>query len=322
MEPVRSLITRLVLSYRQASDWIVAQLAFLPLMLLKLLPADTALNVMDRVARLAGPRFMRGRHLLTLANLRAAFPEKSESEIETIALESWGSIGRLAAEYVFLDRLFDYDPTRGTPGRVEVAGAPIFLDLCANPRPFIVFTGHTGSFEMLPVAGSAFGLDVTVLFRPPNNATMAKKVYDFRAKRMGTLVPSHAGSSFTLARKLDEGQGIGVLVDQKFKKGLSTTFFGQPVKTNPLLAKLVRQFGCEVYPARCIRLPGNRFRLEIEPAVAIPRKEGGSVDVEATAQLLNDTVERWVREYPGQWLWYHDRWQVKRKLARDTNTKM
>lgn len=139
---------------------------------------------------------------------------------------------------------------------------------------------------------------------------------------MGTLVPSHAGSSFTLARKLDEGQGIGVLVDQKFKKGLNTTFFGQPVKTNPLLAKLVRQFGCEVYPARCIRLPGNRFRLEIEPAVTIPRKEGGSVDVEATAQLLNDTVERWVREYPGQWLWYHDRWQVKRRLARETNTKM
>jgi hypothetical protein len=58
---------------------------------------------------------------------------------------------------------------------------------------------------------------------------------------------------------------VGVLVDQKFGRGLTTSFFGRPVQTNPLLAKLVRQFDAEVYPARCIRLPGNRYRLEIEP---------------------------------------------------------
>jgi len=25
-------------------------------------------------------------------------------------------------------------------------------------------------------------------------------------------------------------------------------------------------------------------------------------------------VEQWVRDYPGQWLWYHDRWDIKRGL--------
>jgi Kdo2-lipid IVA lauroyltransferase/acyltransferase len=29
---------------------------------------------------------------------------------------------------------------------------------------------------------------------------------------------------------------------------------------------------------------------------------------------LNDKVESWVREYPGQWLWYHDRWHIKRTI--------
>ncbi|MGQ7498535.1 LpxL/LpxP family acyltransferase [Streptococcus suis] len=24
--------------------------------------------------------------------------------------------------------------------------------------------------------------------------------------------------------------------------------------------------------------------------------------------MLNDTVEGWVREYPGQWMWFHKRW--------------
>jgi len=310
---VKLFVTRIVLALRHFQQWLVAQVMFGFLNVLKLFPADGAIRFADRIMRRLGRRTRR--HRLMLVNLRNAFPEKSQAEIEEIALASWGNMGRLAAEYVFLDQLFDYDPENAEPGRVEVSGIPIFLDLRDNPRPFIVFTGHTANFELLPVAGAAFGLHVTVLFRPPNNPYVAKKVFDFRSARMGKLVPSHAGSSFALARQLEAGQGVGVLVDQKFRKGLKGTFFGREVKTNPLLPKLVRQFDCEVYPARCIRLPGNRYRLEIEPRLDMPRDAKGNLDLPAAAQLLNDKVESWVREYPEQWLWYHDRWQIKNTLA-------
>ncbi|QND47431.1 lipid A biosynthesis lauroyl acyltransferase [Rhizobium lusitanum] len=309
---MKLVITRIVIALRNFQQWLVAQIIFGFLNFLKIFPADGGINFSDWLTRKIGPRMRR--HQLMLTNLRNAFPEKSEVEIAEIALASWGNMGRLAAEYVFLDRLFDFDPSRDEPGRIEVSGIPIFLDLRENPRPFIVFTGHTGNFELLPVAGAAFGLKVTVLFRPPNNPYVAQKVFDFRAKRMGSLVPSHAGSSFTLARQLEDGGGVGVLVDQKFRKGLKTLFFGRDVKTNPLLPKLVRQFNCEVYPARCIRLPGNRYRLEIEPRLEMPRDERGNLDLPATAQMLNDKVESWVREYPEQWLWYHDRWNIKKSV--------
>ncbi|MCY1669101.1 lipid A biosynthesis lauroyl acyltransferase [Rhizobium sp. SL86] len=309
---MKMLITRIVLALRHFQQWLVAQAAFGFLNLLKILPADPAIRFADWLVRKIGP--LTNRHRLMLVNLANAYPEKSEAEREAIALASWGHMGRLAAEYVFLDQLFDFDPESTEPGRIEVDGIPIFLDLRDNPRPFIVFTAHTGNFELLPVAGNAFGLTVTVMFRPPNNPYIAEKVFSFRAARMGKLVPSHAGSSFALARQLEAGRGIGVLVDQKFQKGLSTDFFGHPVQTNPLLAKLVRQFDCEVYPARCIRLPNNRYRLEIEPKIDIPRNDKGAVDVQATGQLLNDKVESWVREHPEQWLWYHDRWNIKHSL--------
>ncbi|MGO6673688.1 lipid A biosynthesis lauroyl acyltransferase [Rhizobium leguminosarum] len=310
---MKLFITRIVLALRNFQQWLVAQLMFGFMNFLKLFPADGSIRFADGMMRRLGR--LTSRHRLMLTNLRNAFPEKSKAEIEEIALASWGNMGRLAAEYVFLDQLFDYDPEKSEPGRVEVSGVPIFLDLRDNPRPFIVFTGHTANFELLPVAGAAFGLTVTVLFRPPNNPYVAKKVFDFRSARMGKLVPSHAGSSFALARQLEAGQGVGVLVDQKFRKGLKGTFFGRDVKTNPLLPKLVRQFDCEVYPARCIRLPGNRYRLEIEPRLDMPRDAKGNLDLPAAAQLLNDKVESWVREYPEQWLWYHDRWQIKQTLA-------
>ncbi len=308
---VRRHLRQLVFRLDDLRQWINATIAFGFLNLLKLFPADPAIRFADRFARVIGP--LTPRHKLVLHNLGIAYPEKPKRERRELATASWGHIGRLAAEYVFLDQLFDYDPERSEPGRIEVSGIDEFTKLHNHKRPFIVFTAHTGNFELLAVVGATFGLNVTSLFRPPNNPYVADRLINFRKERMGNLVPSHAGSSFALARQLERGGGVGILVDQKFRKGLPTQFFGKDVQTNPLLAKLVRQFDCDVLPARCIRLPNNRFRLELEPKITIPRDPQGTVDIQQTAQLLNEKVELWVREYPDQWLWYHDRWDRRRK---------
>ena len=92
--------------------------------------------------------------------------------------------------------------------------------------------------------------------------------------------------------------------------GIRTTFFGRECETSPLVPKLARLYECDVYPARSVRLPGSRYRLELEEKLTLPRDAEGRVDVAATAQLLNDVVERWVRENPGQWMWFHKRWKI------------
>jgi len=310
---VKLIVTRVVLALRRTKNWIVAQVLFAILALLRLLPAQGAIRVTERIARRVGPRT--ARHRLALHNLARAFPEKSESDREEIATQMWGHMSRLMAEYVFVDELIDIDPEGTNAGTIEVEGVERFAELRDNPRPFIVFTAHTGNFELLPIAAAKYGLDVTALFRPPNNPYIAKRLLAARRTHMGHLVPSRAGAAWHLANVLEAGQGVGLLVDQKFGKGAKTKFFGLDVQTNPLLAKLARHFDCEVYPARSIRLPGGRFRLEIEPAVTLPRDANGTLDVTATAQLLNDKVESWVREYPEQWQWFHDRWNIKHTLG-------
>ncbi|MCY0147709.1 lipid A biosynthesis lauroyl acyltransferase [Hoeflea sp. G2-23] len=306
------VLTRLVIAFKRAQHWLVAAAVLSLLRLISLLPAKKAIEFVDRMARRIGP--LTPRHRLALFNLKKAYPEKTEAEREQIAVDMWGNMARLAAEYVFLDKLFDFDPESTEPGMIEVEGIEYFTKLRDSGKPFIVFTAHTGNFELLPVAAATFDLDVMALFRPPNNPYIARKVLATRRTAMGHLVPSRAGAAFTLARRLEAGGGVGMLVDQKFHKGAQTTFFGLEARTNPLLAKLVRQFECEVYPARSIRLPGGRHRLVVEAAIEIPRNADGSVDVAATSQMLNDKVESWVREYPGQWQWFHDRWNIKHTL--------
>lgn len=301
--------TRLALRGKRAADYVVAQLLFGLLRLVRLLPAETGLAFADRTARLLGP--LTPRHRLAKDNLRQAYPEKDEAWVERIARENWGQMGRIAAEFVFLDDLFDFDPEKPGAGRIEVEGVDTFLELRERKGPFIFFTGHLGCFELLPIGAAAFDLEFTALFRQPNNRYIAKKVQSARRTSGGHLVPSKAGAAWSLAGVLQRGGSVGMLVDQKFRKGAETTFFGRPCKTNPLLPKLARQFDCEIYPARSIRLPNGRYRLELKPRLDLPRDATGEIDVAATCQLLNDTVEGWVREHPEQWMWFHDRWQSK-----------
>lgn len=299
---------KLWLRAKRLRYWLEAQVIFAVLALLRQLPADRALRFADRAARRAGP--LTGRHRVALSNLREAFPEKNEEEIRQIALEMWGNMARLAAEYVFLDQIYDFELDAEEPGRVEVSGQETFFRLVDETKPCIFFTGHLGNFELLPICAAAFGLNVTALFRQPNNPYIAKHVLSERRTKMGHLVPSKAGAAWALAGALDRNQNVGMLVDQFFFRGPSINFFGRPCRSNPLLPKLVRKFDCDVYPARCIRLPGDRYRLELSEKIELPRGKDGEVDIVASTQMLNDIVEKWVREYPGQWTWFHKRWKL------------
>jgi len=309
-------LLKFALRAKRASDYVVAKLLFGILKILRLLPADTGLRFADRVARLLGP--LSPRHKLALTNLRRAFPEKDEAWVKATAMANWGQMGRIAAEFVYLDDLFDFDPDHPGEGRIEVVGVETFIELRERKGPFIFFTGHLGCFELLPIGAAAYQLQFTALFRQPNNIYIAKRVQAARHTSGGHLVPSKAGAAWALAGILKGGGSVGTLVDQKFRKGVKTTFFGLPCKTNPLLPKLARQYDAEVYPARCIRLPGNRYRLELMPRLDLPTGEDGAIDVAASCQLLNDVVEGWIREYPDQWMWFHDRWKIasKRKKRR------
>ena len=52
---------------------------------------------------------------------------------------------------------------------------------------------------------------------------------------------------------------------------------------------------------------GSGYRLVIEP----PLEDFPTDDVIADTQRVNDVIERWVREYPDQYLWIHRRFRSR-----------
>lgn len=270
----------------------------------------------DRVAD-ASAAFMRRvgpflpEHRTGRANLTAAFPEKSPAEIEEILAGVWDNIGRVAAEYAHLDRLWDFDLARPSAGRIEASREAVerLLRLRDDGKPALVFAAHLANWELPALAGPAAGIESALLYRAPSIGNVAAAVRESRASNMGTLIPTGIGAPSAIAAALERGVHVGVLVDQYFYQGIEVEFFGRRCKTNPIVARLVRHFECPIHGTRVIRLPGHRFRLELTEAIVPLRDRGGSVDIQATTQLITTIIEGWVREHPEQWLWLHRRWR-------------
>ncbi|GAU82249.1 lipid A biosynthesis lauroyl acyltransferase [Bosea sp. BIWAKO-01] len=247
---------------------------------------------------------------VALANIRAAFPEKNEAEVRAIARGAWENLGRTAAEYAHLKTLFDYDDdNRDAPSRVEVSGIEHFVALKDDQKPGLIFSAHLANWELPAICAAAYELDTTAVFRAPNDPAIANVVHEIRSGAMGGLAAAKQGAAFAMQGVLERDGHLGMLIDQHFTRGVVIPFLGRPALTNPILGKFARRFDCPVHGVRVIRLPGQRFRLELTPPLDLPRDEAGEIDVTGAMAMMTAVVEGWVREHPEQWLWMHRRWR-------------
>ena len=269
------------------------------------------------MADLAG-RFMRGlgpklkEHRIGRVNLAAAFPEKSADEIEVMLRGVWDNLGRVAAEFAHIDRLQMFDPDPEEKGDIlytkEVDAR--FRRLRCDGKPALVFAAHLANWELPALVAAKFRLDTTVLYRRPNIGAVSDAIIQLRKGNMGSLIPTGLDAPVRLARVLETGGHVAMLVDQHYVNGVDVTFFGRRCKANPFIARLARQVECPIHGTRIIRLPDNhRFQIDLTETIAPPRDASGKIDIEGTMQAITSVVEGWVREHPEQWLWVHRRWR-------------
>ena len=275
----------------------------------KLVDRKRAANFTAALLRKAGPLLKE--HRVGREQLHAAFPEKSDAEIEKILAGVWDNLGRVAAEFVHLDEFRVEGPGTSNPNAIILE--PQVLEGCRRlieGRPTLTFACHTANWELSGVVAKQLGANSAVLYRRPNMPAISDAVIRLRENVMGQMIPTGLDAPLRLAHLLQSGVHVGMLVDQHFTKGVDVSFFGRTCKANPLIAMLARQLECPIVGLRVIRLPDrNRFRGEISEPVTPPRDAEGRIDIQGTMQAITAVIEGWVREHPDQWLWLHRRWR-------------
>ena len=275
---------------------------------LRLLGPERSSDLGGWLLRTASPLIPVNR--VAVANIRAGFPDMADDEVRRIARGAWENLGRTAAEYAHLKSLFDYDYRNpDAPSRVEVSGIEHFIALKDDARPGLIFSAHLANWELPAICAAAYDLETTAVFRAPNDPAVAAIIHEIRSGAMDGLAAAKQGAAFAMQGVLERGGHLGMLIDQHFTRGVVVPFMGRPALTNPVLAKFARRFDCPVHGVRVIRLPDRRFRLELTPALDLPRDEAGEIDVRGAMAMMTAVVEGWVRENPEQWLWMHRRWR-------------
>ncbi|MGB9318100.1 MAG: lipid A biosynthesis lauroyl acyltransferase [Pseudolabrys sp.] len=303
------LFRRLRRGIKRASGALVGAFAIGVLKMVRAVDPDKMADFTGWMMSRIGPLLPESR--IGRANLAVAFPEKSQTEIDTILRGCWDNLGRMGAECAHLDRLWSYDREQPTRGRIDLAQPDIerFHKLLDDGKPALIFAAHLANWELPAICAATYNLDSAVLYRRPNISRIDRWLTETRTAHMGELISTDLDAPMKIADALQRGAHVGILVDQYYSRGVPVAFFGRQTLANPLLARLAQHFDCPIHGTRIIRLENHRFRAELTDEIKPARDSNGKIDIAGTMQIITSVVEQWIRQCPEQWLWMHRRWR-------------
>ncbi len=287
------------------SHRIEGAVATVALRMLRRLGPVRSSNIGGAIARAIGPTLPVSK--VALRNLAMAMPALDDRRRREVVRGVWDNQGRTTAEFAHIGRLGE---TAAGPGW-ELSGAEHIEALAAQGGPAILFTGHIGNWEVLPLVTARRGVNAATLYRPSDNPVIDAMILDLRRASPGVnerQFPKGAKGARQTLTHLRQGGYVGLLQDQKMNDGIEARFFGRPAMTASALAALALKFGCPVLPTYAQRIGPARFRVFFEAPLAMPDSGNRAADILALTQAVNDRLEAWIRAAPESWLWLHRRW--------------
>ena len=115
-------------------------------------------------------------------------------------------------------------------------------------------------------------------------------------------------------RILENGQLLGILADLNVqeKEGVFVDFFGVPASTMTSIAKLAIKTNAVVLPAFAVwEETKKKYVVYLEPPIEYQSNDNSPENIRNLTQKITNTVEKYVRKYPEQWLWIHKRWNTR-----------
>ena len=245
---------------------------------------------------------------LALNNLQMAFgSKKTVVERSLLARESFKRFGRVLADLVKLPLL--------NPGYLEklvtLEGGENLSRALERGRGALLFTGHFGNWEAGSLAVSRLAR-LHVVARELDNALVEKKLLSFR-RRLGALVIYKNQAARKVLQALKRNEAVAIVIDQNVlrREGVFVDFFGRAASTTPGLAAFHLKTGAPLLPIFSFPRPDSGFRIRIGPPVETSPSGSQADDVLKITQACTRIIEARVREAPGSWLWFHDRWRSR-----------
>jgi len=253
------------------------------------------------------------RRRLVKANLALCFPKKNASERQNLLKTHFDSLGISLMEMALVwwgDHKTNHE-TAFERSIVTYIGENNLKQAQANGKGVLILAPH---FTTLEVTGLfvSFLTNYHAVYRPHDNPFMDYVIAKGRSIQFSNgekVQPVSNKNTRQMLKVLKAGNSMTFLPDQRYRsKGhVDVPFFGVMTKSNPATSKISKLTGCAVVPTFTRRLENNRYEVEFLPAL----ENFPSGDDYADTLRLHQLYEAEIRRNPSQYLWVHNRWNLK-----------
>lgn len=270
-------------------------------------PRKLNLWLLGRLGRFVS-RFFRRERAIAVENIRCALGVDEKSAEKVFA----GTFENFAKNLV--DLAYVAGPVRRDPAsviKISPGDSAVIEKALAAGKGVVGITGHLSNWELFGgyVASRLGGIHV-----------IAREAYDRHTDRLLRYLRGRLGvtSIYTdepasVGASVVRGGGfLGTLADLNVR-GLpvvAVEFFGRPAATPIGPALLSRRTGAPLIPMCIIREPDDSYRIYVSGPVILADTGDFRNNLTADTQAWSAVLEGWIRRYPEQWIWLHDRWSV------------
>jgi KDO2-lipid IV(A) lauroyltransferase len=241
-------------------------------------------------------------------NLQIAFPQMDESEREEILRAAYTHLGYVLLEISKIPAI----DKNVIADRFSFEGLEIAEKAIESGRGLVIATGHIGNWEMMGAAASVLGIPVNVIARAMRIPALNEVVDNLRGSSgVKTIHRESRSSGRSILRALRNGEMLALLIDQDIKaEGAFVDFFGRPAFTPTGAAILARKTGAVLAAAAVQRTSPGHHLIRLKEIEFASSDDEDRVIIEAT-QAVTWQLEKWIRDFPEQWVWIHKRWKSK-----------
>ncbi len=262
-----------------------------------------ASDVAAKIAKFVGKKIADNK--LAYKNISNAMPQLSEAEKEKIIDDMWDNLGRIVGEYAHVAKC----PTSEIDSLIEMSQETRqnLEQYKRDGKGGIIFGGHLGNWEVGPKVFMKNEMQVSTVYRPLNNPYVETLTANLRGVE---LIGKSTSGSRKIIDVIRKGGFVIILADQKVSEGEPVKFFHDDAITTTSIARIALKYDVPLIPARSIRIGKTfKFRVEAEKPLAIEKTGDVNFDLLQLTRSINCKLEEWIKQYPAQWFWVHNRWK-------------
>jgi len=184
-------------------------------------------------------------------------------------------------------------------------------------RGAIILTAHFGNWELLGASLALSGYGISFIVRPVRSPRLDALVNRNR-ESMGVGCIPRGRSVRDALRCLKRNELLGILADIDTRvDGVFVDFFGRPAFTPRGPVSIALRTGAVLVPAFIIRQKDDTHRVVIKKALELKITGALEEDIRVNTARFTKIIESYIREYPEQWIWIHQRWKTQPSTVRD-----